>query len=106
MSEYDPNDQGTLLVLFKRFKEIRLPRAQDIKSRLDAGETINEFDIEFLKTVLEDGHHLLTIADQHPEIGPMVEEAFDLYEEITQEALFNEEKAHNLPENDVDFPEP
>ena len=47
-------DAGTIQAVLDRLQKFRLPRALDIKKRVDAGETLNTNDMQFLKRVLED----------------------------------------------------
>jgi len=97
-------DKGTLVVLFNSYKNLRLPRARTIKNKLDNGDVLNDFDIKFLNSMLDDAHHLLSLQHENPEIGPILEELFSFYDNISKEALYNEEQLHNLAKKDIDFP--
>ena len=45
-------DAGTIAALMIRFSEYRLPRAQRMLNRVNAGELLNDSDIAFLKLSL------------------------------------------------------
>ena len=42
-------DAGLLAVLIERLESQRLPRALELKNKVDRGETIDEFDLAFLQ---------------------------------------------------------
>jgi hypothetical protein len=84
------SDDGVIAALLERFQTIRLPRALDIKARVDSGEKLHENDIAFLSRVLEDAQHIQPLLDRHPEYEELVTRAMHLYGEITRKALENE----------------
>ena len=47
-------DAGLLAVLIERLESQRLPRALELKNKVDRGETIDEFDLAFLQEVISD----------------------------------------------------
>ena len=54
MSNSWSEDAGTIQVLLARLNSERLPRALELKSKVDRGERLDEQDMQFLQTVLED----------------------------------------------------
>lgn len=81
---------GVALVLLKRLVDERLPRLLEIKSRVDSGELLAEFDIHYLEQAFQDAnqnHHLVIGA---PEYTDLVGRIAQLYKEITSKALENE----------------
>ena len=84
-------DEGVILALFERFEKYRLPRALDIKERVDQGEKLTDVDIDFLKEVFEGAKHIKPYLDKHPEYESVVSQTVDLYHQITSKALNNEE---------------
>ena len=85
-------DQGTIQVLLERLNRFRLPRALDLKKRVDAGEKLGDHDIAFLKRVMQDSNQAQSLASRHPEFKPLVDKLIGLYSHITNKALENEQK--------------
>ena len=83
-------DAGLLAVLIERLETQRLPRALELKHKVDRGETIDEFDLAFLQEVLSDAANVKPLIERHPEHQELVGKLFGLYREITEKALANE----------------
>ena len=90
MSE-SSSDEGLIEVLIERFEKERLPRALDLKEKVDRGETLNDYDIAFLEEVFADAGKLKPLLDRHDDYHKLVVQAISLYSEITEKALRNEE---------------
>ena len=83
-------DAGMMQVLAERLETQRLPRALSIKEKVDSGEVLDEFDIEFLEQVFEDANTIKPLIDRHPEWQPLAAKMITLYKEITAKALENQ----------------
>lgn len=83
-------DAGTIKALMIRFKEYRLPRAQRLLEKVNAGEILSEYDISFLKRVYNDGRASQPLLKRHPEYNALISQAIDLYTEIISKGLENE----------------
>jgi hypothetical protein len=86
-------DAGVILALVERFNEQRLPRAIELKKRVDNGECLSEHDIAFLEEVFREANHIMPLVDKHPEWQTTASRAISLYKEITEKALANEKQA-------------
>ena len=86
-------DTGVILALMERFNEQRLPRALELKARVEEGESLTDTDIAFLEKVFSDANHVLPLIDRHPELQPVAARAISLYKEITEKALENEKRS-------------
>ena len=84
-------DQGVIAVLLERFEKQRLPKALRLKKRVDAGERLSESDIEFLEDVFDTMKQAQPLVERNPEYKKLVASAIDLYKEITERALQNEQ---------------
>ena len=84
-------DAGLIQVLAERMETQRLPRALSLKDKVDQGETLDEFDIHFLKEVLHDAQQIIPLVDRNPEWQDLAARLIRLYKEITDKALKNEE---------------
>jgi hypothetical protein len=92
MSDTTIKEAGTIQVMLQRLNEFRLPKALDLKKKVDRGEKLDSYDIEFLETVLADAATAQSLITKHPEIQPLVGKLMGLYSEITTKGLENEQK--------------
>lgn len=83
-------DEATLQALLDRLLKFRLPRAIDLKQRVDAGAVLSDADIAFLKVALEDAHNGQQYVVRNPEFHKVGTQLVQLYEQIVARAMENE----------------
>lgn len=95
----------------ERFDTQRLPRALDLRARIDAGSTLTDHDIHSLEEVFANAGEMKPYLDRHPEYEELAARAMHLYREILGEAAESEGKAgearpSQLPRAVADCPLP
>jgi hypothetical protein len=94
MSE-SSQDAGLLAVLLERLEKQRLPRALDIKTKVDQGDPLDEHDLRFLQELLADAGAAKPLLERHPEHQELAGRVLNLYKQITDKALENEQRSQN-----------
>ena len=90
--EQETKDAGVLAVIVERMEQQRLPRALDLKAKVDEGGVLDDLDIEFLEQVFADSNELKPLLARHPEYQDLAARMMALYRDITTKALANENK--------------
>lgn len=89
MSEAD-KDLGIATALMERMRTQRIPRALELKAKVDRGEKLEDRDLAFLREVFESAEQIMPLVDRHSEYQGLYAQALDLYKTITEKALENE----------------
>jgi hypothetical protein len=84
-------ETGIIAVLAKRLVDERLPKALALKERVDRGELLNELDLNFLEQVIEDANTVWPLAKNNPRVLEVAGRMMQLYREITDKGLANEQ---------------
>ena len=92
MSKLTPEDidNGTVYVLAERTIRHRIPRALRIKKRMDEGERLSDYELDYLLNLLKDVHELEPFLEEHPEWTSVAGKMARLYADIADEAMQNE----------------
>lgn len=91
MSE-SPQDLGVIEVLLEEFNTHQLPKALEIKARVDQGEALDAYDMQYLEEVVATVKNAQPLIERHPDYHDLVGRILSLYNEITAKALANEHK--------------
>jgi hypothetical protein len=84
-------DIGVLTALAERLVNEMLPHALAMKERVDRGELLDDRDIHFLENVFANAYKVGPLVTRHPEYHDVAGRITQLYKEITDKALQNEQ---------------
>lgn len=87
MKDQSNSDAGTIAALMVRFREVRLPRTQGLLEKVNAGQKLDDGDIEFLKRVYNDSRNLHALVERNPDYLALITKYVDLYSEIVAKAV-------------------
>lgn len=97
LSREERRARGTAYVLLMRLNNERLPRALELKAKVDRGERLSDYDQDYLKRLVSEANGVRRAANQVPEYRELVRKMQSLYDEITSKALVNEQKPESKP---------
>jgi hypothetical protein len=86
-------DAGLITVLLERLEKQRLPRLLALQEKVDGGEPLDDYDLEYLEQVFSDAGKIETLIERHPDYKPLVARVLGLYNEVTSKALENEKRS-------------
>jgi hypothetical protein len=86
------HDDAVLAALLERLLKVRLPRALELKKKVEGGERLADADIAFLKAALEDARDGQRYVVRNPQFHTLGAQIVQLYEEIVGRAMENEKK--------------
>jgi len=89
----DAKDLGVAIALLDRLATQTLPKALEIKKRVDQGERLDHWDIDFLHELSRRAKEIGPLIERHPEYQEVYGQAVHLYKEITERALLNEKES-------------
>ncbi len=85
----DRIDRGTIQALLLRFNTQRMPRAEAMKEKVDAGELLNDSDLDLIKQVQNDWNQIRGLIERHPEYKELVAGATELWTQIREKDAEN-----------------
>jgi len=80
-------DIGLAEVLLERLEKQRLPKLLALKDKVDNGEPLDKYDLDFLENAIHDGRKVIPLIDQNPEYQPLATQVMELYKAITDKAM-------------------
>ena len=61
------DDEGLIEVLLERLEKQRLPRLLALKEKVDANNSLDDLDLDFLETSIADARKAIPLIDRHPQ---------------------------------------
>ena len=86
----DRNDDAVLQALLGRLLRFRLPRALELKKRVDEGQCLTDADIRFLKLAPEGARNGKRFFARNPQFHALGAQIVQLYDDIVSRAMKNE----------------
>ncbi|MDH5600526.1 MAG: hypothetical protein OEY78_04385 [Gammaproteobacteria bacterium] len=89
VDQYD-KEAGLIHVLVERHNTQRLPRAMSLKEKVERGELLTDFDVNFITEISSGMNQIIPLIRHRPECQKMATEMLNLCTEIAEKALLNE----------------
>ena len=83
-------DEGLMTVLLDRYKNQRLPVAEALLKKVEAGDKLNDSDLSFLKETSKIVDEIKPLLDRHPECNAIAAQMMNLCSQIAKKGLSNE----------------
>lgn len=95
-------DEGTIEALLERLTKFTLPKALALRDKVNRGEKLSDFDIQFLLEIFERGKKSREMLHQHAEYELLTVELMSLYTDIIEKGMDNEHNSiDHLPRHDI-----
>ncbi|MFT5082994.1 MAG: hypothetical protein ACI9Y1_001031 [Lentisphaeria bacterium] len=78
------NDLGMIEVHLHKITNMLIPHALTLKTKVDKGSRLNDFDIEFLEEVFEYHRTVMRDFEKHPEYEHLIIQLSMLYTHIVE----------------------
>ena len=91
MTTQDDKDTGVIAAALRRLEIEHLPRALELKAKVDNGETLNDLDLNFIGRIYEEIRKLGSVIERHREYMSLATKMINLCDEVTKKAMENEQ---------------
>ncbi len=85
----DRKDRGTIQALLTRFNKQRLPRAEAMKVKVDAGELLNDSELRLIREVHNDAIQIRGLLERHPQYKELAAGALEMWNQIREKDAEN-----------------
>jgi len=88
----EQKDKDALIIAaaLERLNKFRLPRVLSLKKKVDSGDVLDNYDLNFLRRILNDARDMNPIVERNPEYLELRDKALGLCEQILQKSGENE----------------
>ena len=86
----EDKDARIIAAALQRLNKFRLPRIMALKKKVDGGEVLDKFDLEFLQRVFDSARDLNPIVARNTDYKHIRDKAVGLCEDILEKSEANE----------------
>lgn len=88
--EQKEKDALIIAAALKRLNEFRLPRILSLKEKVDGGDVLSDYDLKFLRHVLDDARDLNPILERNPKYLELRDKALGLVHQVLDKGEENQ----------------
>jgi hypothetical protein len=90
-------EEGVITAYIEKLETQTIPLALSIQKIVNEGNVLNDIEISHLDAMLSEANFMMRYLEHHDQYKKLTAELIDLYHEITEQALNNQNDAATVP---------